>query len=162
MRRDLSGLVPLARELLLDHRHTLLRSAWAAAPASLKRGRSSSNKTPEFPTLNHHAAGQWPAHALSSLPDIAILEGNLDEALTLCDRLDSLLPDDDGEQRRGLEVTRAEVYRRRGDESQAAASLSAAAKKALRREGSYLVVPEILLVGADLVRGREPRIASPR
>jgi tetratricopeptide (TPR) repeat protein len=51
------------------------------------------------------------AHALSSLPDVALLEGNLDEALALCERLDSLLPDDDGEQARFLELTRAEVYR---------------------------------------------------
>jgi len=99
------------------------------------------------------------AHALSSLPDAALLEGNLDEALTLCDRLDSLMPDDDGELRRGIEVTRAEVYRRCGDERRAAERLGIAAEKALRRSGSYLAVPEVLFVAADLVCAREPVIA---
>jgi predicted ATPase len=100
------------------------------------------------------------AHALSTLPEVAILEGKLDEALALCDRFDSLQPDDDSEQRRGLEVTRAEVYRRLGDERRAAARLRAAAEKALRTEGSYLVIPELLLVAADLVSARAPMAAA--
>jgi predicted ATPase len=100
------------------------------------------------------------AHALSTLPDVAMLEGKLDEALAVCDRLDSLLPDDDGEQRRTLELTRAEVYRRKGAKQQAAAKVRAAAEKALRARGSYTVVAEVLLVAADLVGARLPTTAA--
>ena len=99
------------------------------------------------------------AHALSTFADIALVEGNLDEALAVCKRLDSLLPDDDNEQRCGLEVTLAETYRRSGDERNAAARLRAAAEKTLSVGGSYLV-PEVLLVAADLVTDRSPTEAA--
>jgi predicted ATPase/class 3 adenylate cyclase len=99
------------------------------------------------------------AHALLTLPDVALLEGNIVEALAVCDRLDSLLRDDDGEPRRVLELTRAEVYRRLGDEPRAAERLRAAAEKTLRA-GSSLWVAEVLLVAADLVTARAPTAAS--
>jgi hypothetical protein len=47
-----------------------------------------------------------------------------------------------------------------GDERRAAARLRAAAEKALRAEGSYLVVPELLLVAADLLTARAPIAAA--
>ena len=100
------------------------------------------------------------AHALFSLPEVALLEGNLDEALSVCDRLDSLAPDDNSEMRRALELTRAEVYRRRGDERSAAASLRASVKKTLRAGGSYFAVADVLVVAADLVAARAPTAAA--
>jgi tetratricopeptide (TPR) repeat protein len=99
------------------------------------------------------------AHALSTFADIALVEGNLDEALAVCNRLDSLLPYDDNEQRCVLELTLAETYRRCGDERNAAARLRAAAEKTLRVGGSYLV-PEVLLVAADLITVRSPTAAA--
>jgi predicted ATPase len=99
------------------------------------------------------------AHALSTVADVALLEGNLGEALTVCDRLDSLLPNDDSEPRRVLELTRAEVYRRRGDERRAAARLRVAAEKALRAGGSQLVA-ETLLIAADVLTARAPTAAA--
>jgi predicted ATPase/class 3 adenylate cyclase len=100
------------------------------------------------------------AHALSTLAEVALMEGNLDAALAVCDRADSLVPDDDGELRRGLELVYAELYRRRGDERCAAVRLSASAEKTLRAEGSYLFVPEVLLVAADLVAASAPSAAE--
>ncbi|HJQ51073.1 MAG TPA: tetratricopeptide repeat protein [Gaiellaceae bacterium] len=100
------------------------------------------------------------AHALAVFPDIAMVERNLDEALAMCDRWDSLVPDDDGEVRRELEVVRAEVYRRRGDERHAAARLRAAAEKTLHAEESCFGIADILIVAADLVTPRAPTAAA--
>jgi predicted ATPase/class 3 adenylate cyclase len=99
------------------------------------------------------------AHALLTLPDIALLEGNLEEALAVCDRLASLVADDDSIWRRELDVVQAEVYRRCGHEERAAATLATAAEKALRTGGSYMV-PELLLVSADLLTARAPTASA--
>jgi predicted ATPase/class 3 adenylate cyclase len=100
------------------------------------------------------------AHALFALPDVAVLEGNLDEALAVCDRIDSLVPDDEGVMRRGLDTMRAEVYRRCGDEGRAAASVVAAADNALRTGGRDVGLAEALLIAADLVAARTPAAAA--